>query len=175
MMHLARTVGYGVQALSCLEQAQGHPVLIRDLARQTAIKKPYLAKIINQMVHHGLVAARRGRHGGIVLARPAREILLAQVAEALEGNGWTQACFFGLQNCPCQGACPAHNQWVRLRGRMETILRETTVAEVAKVVRSDPAWAQKCWPALGNTEAETALLPARRPVRSGARTCPPSA
>jgi Rrf2 family protein len=145
MMHMARTVGYGVHALSCLEQAHGRPVLIRDLAEATQIGKPYLAKIVNQLVHHGLVTAKRGRRGGIVLARPARQIALSDVADALEGDHWTRACFFGLESCPFGQSCPAHDRWVQWRGRMEKALHHTTLADVAKVVRSDPSWPEKGW------------------------------
>jgi Rrf2 family protein len=164
MLHIGKTVGYGVHALSCLEQAQGRPVLIKSLARQTAIGKPYLAKIINQLVHHGLVTAKRGRRGGIVLARPASQISLATVVEALEGNAWTRSCFFGMEACPFGGGCPAHNLWVSARGRLETVLRKTTLADLSKVVQGDPAWAGKDCSVAGLLKIEFPASP--RDVRS---------
>lgn len=151
MMYLAKTVGYAVHALCCIEKEQGRAVLVRNIAGQTSITKPYLAKIINQLVCQGLVASKRGREGGVVLARPANQISLLEIVEAFEGGNWSRACFFGLESCPSKRACPAHAMWAEMRGQIETSLRQTTLAEVARITQPDAA-------------------PCQRPARSAARS-----
>lgn len=141
MMNLSKTVGYAVHALSCLEQAQGEPLFVQEIAEATGIMKPYLARIINRLVHQGLIVSKRGYRGGIILALPAEQISLARIVQALEGGTWSQECFFGLEKCPAARACPAHTMWSRMRRQIEATLSRTTLAEVTRTThpRRKPA------------------------------------
>lgn len=134
MMYLGKTVGYAVHALCCLENARGEHRFVQDIADATGIKKPYLARIVNQLVHRGLLLAKRGYRGGVTLARPAGQISLIEIVSAVEGEKWSRACFFGLEHCPCEGLCPAHEMWGKMRVDMESVLRRTTLAEVAAAI-----------------------------------------
>ncbi len=135
MMNLSKTVGYAVHALSCLEQAQGEPLFVQEIAEATGIMKPYLAQIVNRLVHEGLIASKRGYRGGIILAQPAGKISLARIVRALEGEQWSQECFFGLEKCPATRACPAHAMWSRMRKQIEGTLSHTTLADVTRAIR----------------------------------------
>jgi len=127
MLHYSKTAGYAIHALSCIGAGLPQPSLIRDIARRTRMQKPYLAKIINQLTHHGIIKAKRGCQGGVVLSRPPEEISLFQVVQAVEKPGETM-CLFGLTKCPCNGLCPAHKQWNQIRGEVEGILRSTMLS-----------------------------------------------
>lgn len=70
MLCLSQTTGYAVRALVCLDEQGGHANLIRDIAKCAGIPKPYLARIINDLAHEGLVTAKRGYRGGVALAPP---------------------------------------------------------------------------------------------------------
>lgn len=132
-MHLSKTAGYAIHALSCIESVGCQPRFIRDIAECTGIHKPYLAKIVNQLAHRGLVNAKRGYRGGITLARPPEEVTLLQIVEAVEGDHWISSCMFGLQTCPANHECPAHAAWQRIREQIEALLRDTTLADVIRV------------------------------------------
>jgi Rrf2 family protein len=64
---------------------QGEPVGIRAISERQAIPARYLEQIFQRLRKAGLVASRRGPGGGYVLARPAAEITLREVVEAVEG------------------------------------------------------------------------------------------
>ncbi len=127
MVHYSKTAGYAIHALSCIGARLPIPSLIRDIAKCTRMHKPYLAKIINSLTHHGLIKAKRGCRGGVVLSRPPEEISLYQIVQAVEKPEET-ACLFGLSKCPCNGLCPAHKQWNNVRREIETALRSTTLS-----------------------------------------------
>jgi Rrf2 family protein len=129
MLHYSKTAGYAIHALSCIGAGSPQPSLIRDIAKRTRMQKPYLAKIINQLTHHGLIKARRGCQGGVLLSRPPEEISLFQIVQAVEKPNQT-ICLFGLSRCPCNGLCPAHKQWCQMRNQVETILRSTMLSAV---------------------------------------------
>lgn len=118
-----------MHALSCLHDRQSHTSFIRDIAKQTGIPKPYLAKIINSLNHHGLVYAKRGYRGGIALARPPERISLLQVVEAIEGRHWIAHCMWGIEDCVARSICPTHKGWLKVRKQIEGMLRSTTLAD----------------------------------------------
>ena len=88
MICLSHTTGYALRALACLENIDRRPSFIRDVAESTGVPRPYLARIINRLSHKGIVSAKRGYHGGVTLTRPAREVTLLEVVEAIEGEEW---------------------------------------------------------------------------------------
>jgi Rrf2 family transcriptional regulator, iron-sulfur cluster assembly transcription factor len=137
MMNLSKSVGYAVHALSCLDQAQGQPLFVQQIASQTGIPKPYLARIVNRLVHHGLIASKRGYRGGVVLACPAEQIPLLKIVEAMNAEEWSRQCFFGLDKCPSHQACPAHALWADMRGQIESKMRSTTLADVTRAIRPE--------------------------------------
>ena len=85
-MRISCKVEYGVRALLDLA-LHGHdaPSLSRDTAHRQGIPETYLNQLLLQLRRGGLVASVRGPRGGHLLARPAREITLLEIVEALEG------------------------------------------------------------------------------------------
>ena len=63
---------------------QGEPVQVRVIGERQGIPARYLEQIFQKLRRAGLVASKRGPGGGYTLARPASEITLRQVVEAVE-------------------------------------------------------------------------------------------
>ncbi len=132
MMNVSKTAGYAIHALGCLPNGGHHPRFIRNVAAAACLKKPYLAKIVNQLVHRGLVTGKRGYRGGIALARAPESISLLEIVQATEGEQWISPCLFGLEVCPARRGCPGHAVWEAVCRQMEAFLRQTTLADVIK-------------------------------------------
>ena len=64
---------------------QGEPVQIRVISERQAVPARYLEQIFQRLRRAKLVASKRGPGGGYTLARPAAEITLREVVEAVEG------------------------------------------------------------------------------------------
>jgi Rrf2 family protein len=96
------------------------------------LPKPYLARIVNQLMHEGLVTTKRGYRGGVVLAHRPEEISLLEVVRAVEGNGPMSRCVFGLEKCCVHKKCPAHVPWNRMRKQIEAMLSQTMLSAVMK-------------------------------------------
>ena len=140
MMCLSQTTGYAVRALVCLDEQGGRACLTRDIAKHAGIPKPYLARIVNDLTHKELLTAKRGYRGGIALARPAGEISLLQIVEAIpQGPEWIAPCLLGLNDCTAHALCPAHIVWQRISKQIKAMLGRTTVAEVMASPGRKPA------------------------------------
>lgn len=63
----------------------------RELAEATLLPLATVGKVLRGLLDHHLVTSHRGMKGGYTLARPAREISIAQIIGAFEGPiGFTE-------------------------------------------------------------------------------------
>ncbi|HNN91202.1 MAG TPA: Rrf2 family transcriptional regulator [Pseudomonadota bacterium] len=135
---LSQTVGYAVLALGYLAKVQ-EPTFVRDIATATAIPGPYLAKLINQLARKGLVTTQRGLRGGVTLGRPASEITLMELCEALDEPVVQKRCLLGLAQCSTEQACPAHKFWAKERATILDFFSRTTLTDIARFTRTPRA------------------------------------
>ena len=93
-------VQHAIRALTALAaQPKGTLVMARKLAVTESITVPALAKTLQQLARKGLLTSEKGRGGGFSLARPPREITIAQIIEAIEGRAALHRCSLGYTSC----------------------------------------------------------------------------
>src|SRR5438552_9687478 len=85
-MRLSHLADYAVVLMTA---AARRPVAARlsatELAGETGVPLPTTQKLMGQLAASGLLTSVRGAGGGFTLARPAAEISLADIVEAVEG------------------------------------------------------------------------------------------
>lgn len=140
MLPLSQTAGYAVLALSCLADPGGTPALVQDIAARTGIPRAYLSKLMNSLVHKGLITAKRGNKGGVILTQPAHEITLDVIAEAVDGDAWRHDCLLGFSSCSDDRACPTHAFWKGERELIHTQLKQNTLADIAHFEQKARTW-----------------------------------
>ncbi len=128
---LSQTTGYAVLALGFVAEAQGRPLLVKEISEATGIPRSYLAKIVNQLSRKGLVATQRGIGGGVTLSRPAAKITLYDICSALDDPLLKGGCMLGTAECSDERACPAHSFWSTHRDWQIRFLHENNLAGVA--------------------------------------------
>lgn len=131
MFGLSQSAGYAIRALSCLESRRCANKSVGGVAACSGIPRPYLGKIARRLVTAGLLRSRRGKHGGLQLARPAARISLLSVAEAMDGPGFLDGCLLGSGPCAEDPDCPLHAFWKAERDRVRAVLSARTLADVA--------------------------------------------
>lgn len=137
MLPLSQTTGYAVRALRCFPEPGGPPALVEKVADSTGIPRSYLSKLIHKLAKKGLVTARRGHHGGVVLARPSTEITLQDLSEAIDGVEWRKRCLMGLPRCSHETPCVLHAFWEDTLRQITDKLRSVSLADLAR--NPDPA------------------------------------
>lgn len=128
-MWITRESGLGLLALTVL--AREGRVSAERIAREYGLSAPFLRQILGQARRAGLVESRPGRTGGYALARPAREITVAQVLEAFGGKPSPVACLAG-EPCPLAGGCPTRPFWEWLEERIGKWLSELNLEDIQK-------------------------------------------
>jgi Rrf2 family protein len=85
-MKLSRTVAYAVRATLQLAQLESEgPVPCSKLASEGKMPERFLLQILRNLVTHGILRSTRGVDGGYALVKPANQISLLEVIEAIEG------------------------------------------------------------------------------------------
>ncbi len=131
-MRLSTKGRYGVRAMVDLAMAgQSAPVTVTDIARRQEISARYLEHMMLRLSAQGLVRPVHGRSGGFVLARPAADITLAQVIEAVEGPFCIVACVSDPGACKRSPLCSARDIWCGLSEAVERYLQGITLEDAA--------------------------------------------
>lgn len=168
MLSLSQTTGYAILALGFLQECGGRLVLAKDITHSTGIPLPYLSKILNALTRTGLVVGKRGYQGGFALSRPAEEISLLDVAEAVEGEDWLPTCMLGLSGCTAIPLCPTHEFWNAERTKIKNELRRMTLTDVSCYVHKKFFSSVDGWCDPGNSTPDTDKKKSK-PSRAGRR------
>ncbi len=121
---LSQTSKYAVHAIMYIAEHDSAPVLRSEIAEALQIPSNYLAKVLNRLTIRGILDSTRGPSGGFTLMRPAHEIALIEVVEAIDENVALDECAFGLPYCGRHTHCKVHARWAKIRQEILSMLNE---------------------------------------------------
>jgi Rrf2 family cysteine metabolism transcriptional repressor len=139
---------YGVRLMVELGRHEGDaPVSLSAVAEGENLPLSYLEHLVAKLRKAGLVVSQRGAHGGYMLARPAGEIEMLEVVQALEGAIAPMECFHeapeGKVLCSHEvdgdHACATKLLWTRVQGGVTKALAGTTLADLVEFAGHEKA------------------------------------
>ncbi len=126
-MQITRQADYATRAVLYLSSMQpGSRAATSIIAAKQGIPPSFLAKIISQLSVAGIVQTSRGAHGGVSLARPAAQINLREVIEAIDGPILLNECVSEGHVCRFEDCCPIHDIWVETQASLIQRLDQAT-------------------------------------------------
>ncbi len=126
-MQITRQADYALRAMVYLAQMKPNErAATKKIAETKDIPPSFLAKIISQLSIAGLIHTSRGARGGVVLAKPASQISLLEVVEAIDGPISLNDCTVSPGNCTHEGDCPLHDIWEETQHELIQKLRKAT-------------------------------------------------
>ena len=132
-MFFSKGAQYAVKAmLDVASVDEGVGTTTREVAERQNIPGVFLSKIVQSLVHAGLLRAYRGASGGIMLARSPSEINLRQVIEAIDGPIAVSECLLNSVKCPEESVCFIHPVWVDLCQKVIEYLEASNLADLSK-------------------------------------------
>lgn len=126
---LSQTVEYALRAMVQLTYIAPESCSTDLMAQATQVPRAYLSKVLQSLRKAGLVVSRRGIGGGVCLARPAEEINLLQVVQAVEPIQRIATCPLGLESHG-KRLCPLHGKLDAALAVLETTFAETTLSDI---------------------------------------------
>ena len=132
MLRLNRLTDYAVVVLA---QMAAQPESLRtaqQIAQDTAVPLPTVAKLLNALARAEVITSLRGAAGGYRLARPAEQVSIFEIVQALEGPIALTACVDGSSDsCEVEALCPMRGNWQRVNQAIQQALQGVTLADMA--------------------------------------------
>jgi Rrf2 family protein len=110
---------YGVVALAELARSGEAPVPIAQVAERREMPVQFLEQLFSTLRRDGLLTSQRGVKGGYSLARPADQITVLEVVQALDGKVGEEASEAG-------------GIWAEGVDALRSVFRTTTIADIAR-------------------------------------------
>ena len=124
-------VDYGLRVLMHLAQAPTpEPISASEIAEQQKIPEAYLHHVLRDLQAGGMLESRRGPSGGHMLARPAKEITVADVFMSFDRSLAPLDCVDSPEDCTLSGACSQRELWSDVERVLLERLRETRVSDL---------------------------------------------
>ncbi len=128
----SRQCEYALQAVLYLAlKPQGEMTSMKELAKRLEIPYHFVAKILQDLTHKGLLASHKGPGGGFTLAMPAKEITLFHIIEAIDGVNLMNGCLMGFPECSSTNPCALHEHWAQIRDTLYSMLVGRNIGDMA--------------------------------------------
>ncbi|NCO39780.1 MAG: Rrf2 family transcriptional regulator [Armatimonadetes bacterium CG_4_10_14_3_um_filter_66_18] len=132
MPSFSEAASIGIHAMALLAASGEKSLTNKEMAACLDASGAHLSKVLQRLSKLGYVRAIRGPKGGFFLAKPAEEITLLEIHEAIDGPMGVSVCLFGQpvcrgENCVLGGLLHAVGNQVR------DYLTNTRVSDLAPV------------------------------------------
>lgn len=134
-MQLTQHTDYGLRLLIVLARSGGGPISLPEFSAEQRLSYHHVAKVAQALVHEGFLTSRRGRSGGVELARAPEEIIVGQVVRTLERGMRLADC----ASCELRRDCTTSGILAEALGAFMAVLDGKTLAEAAQ--HGQPAFA----------------------------------
>jgi Rrf2 family protein len=134
---LTQKAKYALRSLAVLAEADPRiPLPIHEIAERAHAPQKFLEAILLELRRHGVLASTRGKAGGYVLARPAKELRVSEVIRMVDGPLAPIPCasltaYRPCADCPDPQSCSIRIVMRRVRDATAEILDRTSIADLA--------------------------------------------
>lgn len=130
---ISKTAEYALRAVVTLADGDGAPMLAPRIAETTQVPQAYLSKVLQTLVRADLVSSQRGQGGGFTLAKPAFDITVLDVIDAVDPIQRIDTCPLSI-DAHAENLCPLHR---RLDDTIESIRATFSSTSIAQLVTED--------------------------------------
>jgi Rrf2 family protein len=128
-MIFSKTCEYGLQAMIYLAVVQ-KKVGIAEISEKQELPSHYLSKILQSLVRAKILLSAKGPTGGFWLAKPATDIPLSDIVDAIDGLESLEQCGLGLKKCDSKQPCAIHHQFKPHREAILELFYMTTLQDI---------------------------------------------
>ncbi|NLV99508.1 MAG: Rrf2 family transcriptional regulator [Clostridiaceae bacterium] len=130
-MQINLTTDYAIRAVLQLAKSDGI-LSTTKIAEEMNIPGNYLPSIIQKLREAGIVSVKRGAKGGSCLARPASEISLFEVVNAMETTTRLNRCLEADAYCSRDASenCKVHAAYEKMQEHFDNCMQSLTFADL---------------------------------------------
>jgi Rrf2 family protein len=140
MLRFSKKSDYALMSMKHLTtRSDGTAASAREMSEAYAIPLELLAKVLQRLVRARLLVSVQGTRGGYRLARPAANISIADVIQAVDGPVTVTACSPDDHACGQYSTCSIRDPLWKIKNRILETLTTVSVAELAADTTPPPA------------------------------------
>lgn len=126
---------YGLRCLlQIAKNGAGHGLTIPQISQAESLSEANTAKLLRVLRMAGFIEAARGQEGGYRLARPAEQLRVSEILNALGGKlfddefcdkhaGFEKTCYHATD-------CSIRHLWQTIQGAVDVVLARTTLQDL---------------------------------------------
>ncbi len=130
MFRLSKKTEYSIVALQHLARSDAAVATVKEIAETCRIPQPLLAKLLQQLARKRLLRSVQGVRGGYRLDRPAAQISVADVLEAIEGPLRITACGAAHHRCERLSFCDLRQRMAPLQLKIAKYLQQVSLSDL---------------------------------------------
>jgi Rrf2 family protein len=131
MLEITRQADYAIRAaieVALIEEGERIPTA--QVAERQNIPRPFLTKIVAQLVTRGIFESTRGANGGINLARAPEHITMLEIIEAIDGPLAINRCVINSDYCEYSDSCAVCDVFEQARTVIVGVFGEKSLAQL---------------------------------------------
>ena len=136
---LSNTSKYAIRAMIYLAlKTDGQPKIgIKKISADLNIPSPFLAKILQVLAKHKLLASTKGPNGGFGLAKDSKKITLFEIVTIIDGNDIFEKCLISMRACHEENTpCPVHESYRPIREAIIKLFKEQVIGDLAHEINT---------------------------------------
>jgi len=132
---------YALHALIVLAQhGGGEPMMIADIAEEANVPRKFLEQILLELRKRGILRSQRGRQGGYMLGRSAKDISFADIIRVTDGPLALAPCvsvtaYQRCDDCVDEAHCAIRKALMHARDATAAVLEAQTLEAAARYAR----------------------------------------
>jgi Rrf2 family protein len=132
MFKLSKKSDYGLIAVKhlAMHRNESHACSANEIAEEYGISTTLMAKVLQKLARHRLVAAKHGSTGGYQLAKDPEQITALEVITAIDGPVLITSCVTSHGSCDATSKCSVREPLRRVNESVMQVLNTVTIAHM---------------------------------------------
>ncbi len=109
---------------------------LKEIAEAIDSPVAFTAKLLQQLVHAGVIDSVKGVSGGFEIPKnKIGKLKLCHIVDAIDGDAIYTRCGLGLPHCSEKNPCPVHDHFKSIRQDLKNMLDKTGLKELTEEVK----------------------------------------
>lgn len=138
-MFFSKSFGYALRGILyiaiCSKEKQR--VQVDEIARQLAVPRHFLSKIMEKIVKSGTLSSTKGPYGGFSLNETTLSTSLIKVITITDGTSQFDDCALRLKKCNNEHPCPLHQKMQAYKNDLRQLFTNTTIGDLLNAANPD--------------------------------------
>jgi Rrf2 family protein len=140
MFKLSKKADYGLIAMKHLaNHRKQHACSANEISEEYGISATLMAKVLQKLAKHSLVAAKHGSTGGYQLTKDPARVSALEVITAIDGPVLITSCVTSHGTCDATERCSVKEPLRRVNESIMEVLQTVTVAQLSEDAQQEPA------------------------------------